>query len=257
LGPIKNKKMKSIKLIFPFIMAIMLINSSCEKTDIEESVITYLPKIEVLGASSIQLACDATSFEDPGVNASEGGQAVPVVTTITGNYFGSSAVDAPDAYIINYAATNMDGIPGAAIRTVLWPECNGDLVSSIAGMYKATVVRNGVVSPQYADLTYVFIRDMGNNTYQLSDAIGGYYDFGRGFGPETAATGFTLIANDIPSNNFTFDKIINFGAPFGAPDETLEMTAFAVDASTRTITFTTIWSILPYTFEVTLTQVDI
>ncbi|MBP6184517.1 MAG: hypothetical protein KA479_06210 [Saprospiraceae bacterium] len=249
--------MKSTKLFLPFLTAIALIHFACEKTDIDESVITYLPKIDVIGSSDVQLACDATGYTDAGVTATEGGQSVPVNTTITGSYFGSSAVDGPDQYVINYAATNVDGIPGAAMRSILWPACNGDLVTSIAGMYKATVVRNGVVSPQYTDLQYIFIRDMGNNVYQLSDAIGGYYDFGRGIGPVTAATGFTLIANDIPSNNFTFDKIINFGAPFGAPDETIEMTAFAVDASTRTITFTTIWSIVPYTFEVTLTQVDI
>lgn len=244
--------MKSTKLFLPFLITVTLIHFSCEKTDIEESVITYLPKIDVIGSSDIQLACDATSYTDAGVTATEGGQTVPVSTTITGSYFGSSVVDGPDQYVINYAATNVDGIPGAAMRSILWPACNGDLVTSIAGMYKATVVRNGVVSPQYTDLQYIFIRDMGNNVYQLSDAIGGYYDFGRGYGYHYAALGMQVTANNIPGNNFTHDQSVAVG-DFGG---VLTMTNFSVDPATRTITFTTDWD-QGFVFEVTLTQVDI
>lgn len=244
--------MKSIQYFILLLTAVAFVNTSCTKTDVDKSEITYLPLIQVIGSSSIQLACDAASYTDQGVNATEGGQTVPVNTTITGSYYGSSTVDGPDDYIINYAATNKDGIPGAAMRNVFWPECNGDLVSSIAGMYKATVVRNGVVSPQYTDLTYIFIRDMGGNVYQLSDAIGGYYDFGRGYGPDYAATGFQVTANNIPANDFTHDATIGVGA-FGGD---LVMTSFAADPGTRTITFSTDWS-FGYTFDVTLTQVDL
>ncbi len=244
--------MKLIQYSILLLTGIVLLNSACTKTDVDESVITYLPKIDVTGASSLQLACDVSSFTDPGASATEGGAAVTLTTTIAGSYFGSAAVDGPDDYIINYSAINKDGIPGAAMRTVRWPACNGDLVTSIAGMYTATCVRNGSTSAPYQNMKYIFIKDLGGNVYQLSDAIGGYYDKGRGYGPDYAATGFKVTANDIPGNSFTHDQTVDVGA-FGGD---LTMSAFAVDASTRTITFTTDWT-AGYKFELTLTQVDL
>ena len=93
---------------------------------------------------------------------------------------------------------------------------------------------------------------MGNNVYQLSDAIGGYYDFGRGYGFHYAGTGMTVTANDIPGNDFTYGANIGVGA-FGGD---LAMTAFSVDAANRTINLTTEWS-FGFTFEVELIQVDL
>jgi hypothetical protein len=244
--------MKSLKLFLTFLTAIALINVSCKKTDIDDSEITYLPNIEVLGSTNVQLECDAVSYTDPGVVATEGGSDVPVTTTITGTYFGGSTVNGPDVYLINYSAINKDGIPGAAMRTVVWPECNGDFVNSIAGMYKATVVRNGVVSPQYTDLKYIIIRDMGNDVYQLSDAIGGYYDFGRGYGYHYAATGMQVIANNIAANDFTHNQTVGVG-DFGG---VLSITDFSINPVTKMITFTADWD-QGFVFEVTLMQVDI
>ncbi|MCF8237364.1 MAG: DUF5012 domain-containing protein [Saprospiraceae bacterium] len=244
--------MKLTQYSILLLTGIALFLSACTKTDIVDSEVTYLPKIDVVGGSSIQLACDATSFTDPGASATEGGVDVALTTSIHGNYFGSSAVDGPDEYVVNYSAVNKDGIPGAAMRTILWPECNGDLVTSIAGMYSMTVERNGNMDPQYKNNKYFFMKDLGGGQYQLSDAIGGYYDKGRGYGPDYAATGFVVTANDIPNNDFTHDGTIGVGA-FGG---NLIMTAFSVNPATRTINFTTDWD-FGYVFVVTLTQIDL
>lgn len=243
--------MKFSKYSLIVLAAFGLFAVSCEKeTDIVESEVTYLPLLEMAGPSSVQLDCNASTFDDPGVDATEGGQDVAVETNVVGRYFGGSTVDSPDDYLISYVAYNQDEIPGAAQRRVLWPECNGDLVTSIAGLYQATVVRDGVVDPAYQDLTYIIIKDLGGNKYQLSDAIGGYYDKGRGYGYHYAALGMEITANDIPSNDFSHDMVIGVG-DFGGD---LMMNSFEVDAATKTITFSTYWS-FDYTFEVTLTQV--
>lgn len=234
-------------------MGFGLLSVGCEEEALkDDSVITYLPALNMMGSANVQLQCDATDFTDPGLEATESGQPIPVVTTVESKYFGSSAVDGVDAYSISYQAYNKDSIPGAAIREVLWPECNGDMVTSIAGMYRANVVRNGSVDPTYQGLQYIIIKDLGNNVYGLSDAIGGYYDFGRGYGFHYAGTGMTMTANDIPGNDFTPSGIIGVG-DFGGD---LEMTAFSVDAATKTINWTTEWS-FGFTFEVELTQVSL
>lgn len=217
----------------------------------DKSEITYLPKITLEGDSNITLDCDATSFTDPGAIAEAGGVEISLETKITGSYFGSTSIDGADLYTIAYSAFNEDGIPAAEFRYVEWPECNGDLVTSIAGTYTSTVVRNGSTGAQYQNMGPITVKDLGNGVYQLSDAIGGYYDYGRGYGYTYAATGMTITANDIASNDFTYNNTVGVGA-FGG---TLTMTAFTVDAANNTISFTTDWT-SGYVFEVTLTQAN-
>jgi hypothetical protein len=225
--------------------------TSCEKytNSAEESTTTYLPKLTMNGPAFIELACGATSYTDEGLTAEEGGQSLAVDTEVAGKYFGGTEVSGSDVYSITYSAVNKDGIPGAAERTVVVPECNGDLVNSIAGMYTCDVYRNGTISAPYQGVGPIIIKDLGGGVYQLSDAIGGYYDFGRGYGYHYAALGMTITANDIPSNDFTYGGIIGVG-DFGGE---LEMKSFEVDAATKTITFSSEWS-FGYLFEVTLTQ---
>lgn len=245
--------MKQIKFPILALLAFLMVFTSCEKeTSIVESEVTYLPLLNRAGPAAVVLPCTATDFTDPGVTATESGQDVPVIKNIEGKYFGSNTVDGVDDYLISYVAYNKDSIPGAAMRSVLWPECNGDLQTSIAGMYKATVLRDGVVDPTYEDLQYIIIKDLGGNKYQLSDAIGGYYDYGRGYGFHYAALGMVVTANNIGSNDFSHPDVIGVG-DFGGD---LNMTSFAVDAASKTVTFTTEWS-FGYVFEVTLTQVSL
>ena len=215
----------------------------------EASSTTFLPKLTMNGDQSVSLACDATSYIDEGLTAEEGGAPIDVTTQVVGRYFGSSSVNGPDSYEINYIAYNKDSIPGAAIREVLWPACNGDMVTDISGMYTSNVRRNGTISAPYMNIGPIFIKDLGNGKYQLSDAIGGYYDFGRGYGYHYAALDFVVTANDIPSNDFTHEGVIGVG-DFGGE---LVMTDFSVDAANKKITFTTDWS-FGFVFEVELTQ---
>lgn len=240
-------------IILLFILSVF---ASCEEFEnsAEPSKITYLPIIDVEGESSIELECDATSYVDPGASASEQGTEIELNTTVTGTYFGGESVDGPDVYLISYSAFNRDDIPAAEFRTVTWPECNGDLITSIAGMYSSSIVRTitgGGPAGSYTDLAPIIIKDLGNNVYQLSDALGGWYDLGRQFGYTGAAPGMTITANNILTNDFTFGEPV-IDQTFG---EVVTITDFDVNAATKTITFTADWS-AGYTFDVTLTQIS-
>jgi hypothetical protein len=243
------------KLIGLFFIAAVLI--SCEKNVDSDGIskITYYPTFEMVG-DDFQIIPLGTPYTDPGISATENGQDLPVTTTVTGtiqDYSGSAVnSDLANEYLIDYSATNSDGFQGSASR-VVWVVSTGDLVTSIEGLYTSTVVRNGVVSAQYADMEYVMIYKTGDNTYQISDGIGGYYDLGRGYGPGYRAVPAEITAVDIPGNSFTFGPSFGVGAFGGSAD----ITAFSVDPVAKTISFTTVWDGGPYTFEVVLTQVTI
>lgn len=226
---------------------------SCSETDVEESTVTFLPKLTVTGASDVVLDCATTSFTDPGIKAEEGGQEIAVVTNVQASYFGDNVIDSPDLYNINYSAENVDGIPGSAFRTVLIPPCNGDLVSSLEGIYTCTVARNGVIpSAAYENVEYIMVIEISPGVYQLSDAMGGWYEFGRGLGTAYGSPGMTVQANDIPANDFTFPNTVICNTFDGV----VEMTDFVVDPANRQIVYTTYWE-YGFEFVATMTQVDL
>ena len=244
--------MKKIGFFIAGALAVGTMMTSCETVvnSAEPSGVTYLPKLTMHGDAYIELPCNATSYVDEGLTALEGGTEIQVNTEITGSYFSSSTVNGPDVYSIVYSASNKDGIPGAAERTVVWGVCPGDFTTSIAGMYKADVKRNGSITPQYQNLGPIMIVDKGNGVFAISDAIGGYYDFGRKYGYHYAARGFTVKAVDIPGNKFEYaGQTIEVGDFGGA----LVMTDFKIDPAAKTIKFTTDWD-AGFLFEVTLTQ---
>ena len=244
---------KNIILLISFLALIL---ASCgEKKSADVSSITYFPEFTMSGDAEYFLSV-GDLFTDLGVTAEENGVEIPVSSSVAGDFFGYSGdnvdTDAADKYIITYTATNSDGYDGTTQRTV-WVIENGDMVNSIAGLYTSYIERNGDVgNPAYTDLEYIMISDNGDGTYNLSDAIGGYYDLGRGYGADYRAAGLLITANDISANDFSFNDPISVGA-FGG---SLTMTEFTVDAGTKTISFTSEWD-FGYTFVVTLTQVTL
>ncbi|HLO53980.1 MAG TPA: hypothetical protein VK169_06825 [Saprospiraceae bacterium] len=246
--------MKTFNLI---IILGTLFLASCENDPgIEPSKETFLPKIELLGSPNVSLACGTTSYTDPGVNATENGAAVTPNVTIAPRYFGSSQINGADVYDISYVAVNVDGIPGATFRTVFIPPCNGDLVNSIEGVYTSTIVRTNsaggtLTGPQYTNIKYVLIKKSGANTYQISDVIGGWYEFGRALGVAYAAPGATITANNIAANDFTFGDAATVGG-FGG---TATLTGFTVDAAAKKIVMSSTWD-AGFKFVATLTQVN-
>lgn len=218
---------------------------SCTQTfDITPSDTTFLPDIQLEGDNFLDLSC-TQSFGSFGAKAFEGGSEIELKIETVGNYFGGTKVEGPDYYTIAYSALNKDGIPGSAFREVVKRPCTGDLVSDISGLYSSTVLRNGSTGPAYTDMKNIYIRKVGD-TYELSDAIGGYYDFGRGYGTHYASTGLVLTGS---GTTYTSAQTIGVG-DFGGE---LTLKSFKVDPATKTIKFSTVWS-FGYTFDVTLKQ---
>lgn len=248
--------MKNINylLLISLLVGSMFTFSGCEDDPDVSNVsrVTYFPEFAYEGGDLSIVRC-GSSYVLPPITATENGVDLPVNTVTEGLFSGVSAFDInnADKYVFTSEATNADGFPATAVRTV-YVVCTGDLVNSLEGLYKSTVVRNGANNPQYFDMEYVLIRKVGPNQYELSDAIGGYYDIGRAYGDAYRAGGLVVTANNIPANNFSFSGPIGVGA-FGG---SLELTTMTVDPDSKTISFTSAWD-AGFTFVVTLTQCPI
>ncbi|MFT4521668.1 MAG: hypothetical protein ACI8ZN_000605 [Bacteroidia bacterium] len=241
----KINKIKSLA----FLTLLAFAFAGCEKSTEGISRVTNFPDFVVNGSAKIihQLG---TPYTDAGAIATEAGSEIPVTTTHSGLYRGGNTLDGntADEYTTTYSATNADGFAGSATRTVCVVN-NGDLTTSIEGLYTSTVVRNGSTGPQYTDMGYLMIWKNADGTYQVSDGIGGYYHYGRGYGSNYIAPGLIVTANDISANDFSFSgfSVKSFGG-------VCETTSMTVDAAAKTVSFTTEWD-AGYTFETTLTQV--
>ena len=108
-----------------------------------------------------------------------------------------------------------------------------------------------MATPQYQGVGPIFIKSLGGGQYAISDAIGGWYEYGRSLGVAYAALGQTVTANDIATNDFTYGPPIEVSSFGGA----LEMTEFSVDAANKEINFRTEWE-FDFQFDVRLVQND-
>lgn len=238
-----------MKKIFLFLCAAALVVSCEEQDSGNVSRVTNFPNFELLGDDVI-IVEKGSAFTDPGVIVTEGGVEIPYTTSVSGAFQGGTSIDTNvvDIYSVTYSATNTDGFSGQASRTVIVVE-NGDLSTSISGLYRGNVIRNGVVSAQYQNLEYVLIWNTGGNNYHMSDGIGGYYAIGRAYGNGYAAP-MDITANDIPTNTFTIPNY-TVGTFGGVVDNT----EFSVNAEGGTIHFVSNWD-AGYTFDVTLEKVE-
>lgn len=251
-------KMKKSKYLIYIFSILGLISTSCDPSvdspgADDKSQVTFLPLITLEGGNVV-LDCEATSYSDPGAVASVAGEEINLNTNVISKYFGGTSVeDGPDVYLVSYSAFNEDEIPATAFREVLYPECNGDLVTSIAGMYTASVSRDGVSPDGYQDNGPFIIKDLGNNRYAISDAQGGWYEYGRALGVSYATLGMIIVANDIPSNNFTSEGPVTTNT-FGGANT---FSSLIVDPVAGTLTLRVNWDAGPYAFETVFTQTDI
>lgn len=235
----------------------LLVLTNCEDKESEGvSRLTQYADI-TLNGDDLMFVKVGTPYNEPGATAKEGESDVEVTTSYSGTYFNGSVTDIDtnvgDIYTVTYSAVNKDGFPGSKSRTVVVAG-EGDLVNSIEGLYTATVVRTpggGPADADYTDREWVVINKVDDNTYEISDAIGGYYDFGRAYGPAYSAPAI-ITAINISTNDFSFGTF-SVGA-FGGEGQ---ITSMEVDPATRTIHFKADWDGGPYSFDVTLKQVDL
>lgn len=224
--------------------------TSCETEDTEDvSQITNFAVFTLEGDQEIILEV-GEEYVEPGATALEAGEPVDVSVSSSGLFRGGELdVTVPDIYSVNYSAVNKDGFVATASRTVVVAE-NGDLVTDLSGLYRSTIVRNGTTGPQYTDIEYVLVWEKSPGVYQISDAIGGYYMYGRGYGIGYAAQGLEITVNG--PGSYSFNDPIGVGA-FGGD---LTVTELTTDPINKTMTLTTDWS-FGYVFKVQLEQVEL
>lgn len=226
---------------------------SCEDEVSNISRITYYPTFEYSGEETYFLHVN-DPFTEPGVIATEQGEEIDVKVDVAGRYKGTSGstvnTTSADEYTITYSAVNKDGYSGSVSRSVFVSN-TGNFTDNIEGIYSSTVVRNGTASAQYRNMKYVMVYKVGDNQYEISDGIGGYYVYGRGYADVYFARGMVVTANDYATNDWTLAGDVGVGA-FGG---VLKMTEFSINPANKTIHFVTDWS-SGYKFDVTLTQIQ-
>lgn len=222
------------------------------------SRVTNYPTINVLGDNPLFIPQGGT-FTEPGVEAFAGDTEIPFTTTAAGVYRGATTLDTniPDEYLVSYTATNSDGFDASGTRKVIVYK-TGDLITSIEGVYLCSVKRNNVYgnpASNYQNIKYVYIWKNTNGTYQISDAFGGWYQYGRGLGLGYITPGGTINAVSIPGNSFTFPGNPLSNSGFGGTANIQDMT---VDPVAKKIVMHVGWlAPTSYVFELTLTQVQL
>jgi Domain of unknown function (DUF5011) len=243
------------KIFLPFLSMSLVILIGCTNEESKNvGKVTNYPTIEIAGDNPYFIPQGGT-FVEPGVIAKEGSTSISFTTIAKGNYRGANTIDTnkPDEYTVEYTATNKDGFKASGTRKVIVYK-TGNLVDSIEGVYISTVSRNNVSPPNQQNLKYVYIWKNTNGTFEVSDAFGGWYQYGRGFGIGYITPGGIITAVNIPTNNFTFATgLTNTG--FGGPATITELT---VNPTTKKLVLKCGW-VAPtvYAFVSTLTQVQL
>jgi Domain of unknown function (DUF5011)/Domain of unknown function (DUF5012) len=251
---LKIYKMKKIFITLFSLSSLLFLSCDSENTD-NVSRVTNYPLITVLGDDPIFVP-QGGSFTDPGAVATEGENTIDYETTFLGNYRGGTTFDSnvPDEYGVTYTATNKDGFKASASRRVIVYK-NGDLVTSIEGIYKCSVSRNGSNPVTAQNVKYVYIWKNTDGTYGISDAFGGWYQYHRGFGIGYITPGGIINAIDITTNTFTYPGNPLSNSGFGG---VANITDVNVNPTTKTIKITCTWTApTAYTFISTLTQVQL
>lgn len=246
------------------LLATFVVLSACDKETDNLSRPTYYP-VFTLGGDEVMYITPGDAYVEEGATAEEEGAQIETSVSYAGTYFSGnlSTVDTEtaDKYVVTYSAINKDGFPGTKDR-IVYVVNQGDLVNSIEGLYTSTVVRSPEAAPtfdgQYVDMEYVIIGKSGENTYTLSDIIGGYYDLptGRAYGATYAGSTAEITANDISSDDFTFGPPIGVGV-FGGE---AEIKSIDVNKTAKTITIVSEWiadEATTYNFTITLKQVQL
>ncbi|MFD0989894.1 BT_2262 family domain-containing protein [Mariniflexile jejuense] len=240
-----------------FLLVLLGVFTSCtiDNTDGVSSITNY--PIITLNGPDVLFLNQGDTYTDAGAVSTEGGAVIETTTSFSkGVYFGGDfGTDSPDLYFVTYSAINKDGFPGTATKTIWVKPSTGNLTSDISGLYSSDVQRGPSfsVTAQYSALNYVFIKKIGTNKYAISDAVGGYYDIGRGYGSNYATSDATITVNDLATNSFSFTP-----GPIAAFGITLNMSNMVVDATTKTITFTSTYGTASSgVFKIQLKQVQL
>lgn len=233
------------------------ISCSSDYDTLNVSKVTNYPLIDILGddPAFVQVG---SSYSDPGVNATENGNAIPFSTEYSGDYRGANTLNLnqADRYTASYTATNIDGYSASANRKI-YVYKTGNFVDSIEGLYLSTVTRNGSFLPSSqgssVGMKYVIVWKNSDGTYGMTDAIGGWYDLGRNYGQGYASAGLKFNA-DLSTLSTSVVQQPNGVGAFGG---SITVNNITIDKPNKKLVVSSKW-LAPtvYNFIATLTQVN-
>ena len=245
-----------MKKIISLIFAGLLFMACSTDDTANVSSITYFPIITIKGSDPAVVKPLGAAYADPGATVTENGSPIPFTTSAVGKFRGATTLDTKimDEYTQSYTAVNKDGFSATKTRKVIVYQ-NGDLITSIEGLYTSTVKRNGAFLPasqgSSVDMKYVYIWKNANGTFQVSDAFGGWYNLGRNIA-DSFTPGGTFSALFVPTGNTLTNPY------FGG---TAVIKSLSVNPVTKTLVMVTHWDApngalppTPYDFECTLVQ---
>ena len=183
-----------------------------------------------------------TPFVDPGCVAFEG------ETDITDQITVKSNVDVTKygKYAVTYSAVNSDGFAASFTRNVY--VC--DKTASLNGVYTSNIVRDNDGTVGKRGPYSVIIYGIDGGQYWISDLIGGWYDFGSGYGSTYAGSAIIKINPDNTISIVSADPMA-----WGYPCELTSGTTSTYDPSTKTLVLNTNMEDAPtMKFTVTLTK---
>ena len=208
--------------IVPFMLTLVLLQG-CKKVTTEGfTTVTSYPVITVSGDASIFIKA-GEAYVEPGVAATLNGEDVTEDLDI------KSTVNTqkPGKYSVTYAMTNADGFKAEQSRTVYVYDATPSAIASKFYTVAAGSNRNG--STAYSGYP-VAVYQVAPGVFNISDFLGGYYEYRAGYGSAYAAEGsFKLNADN------TLSLVSSSVAGWG--DELDELKDGAVSAD-GTITFT-------------------
>lgn len=165
--------------------------TSCDKETEGLTQVTYYANIELKGPAFDQ-ATAGQPYTDPGFTATMKGENIDKEVKV------SSAMDfanpKPGYYTVTYTAVNPDGFAASASRKVLVSSPD----DKASGYYTTSPqsYREAAATTFYGAPFQVVVYGDGSDKYNVSDFLGGWYEFRSGYGPSYAAAGTFKLAAD-------------------------------------------------------------
>ncbi|WP_300506127.1 BT_2262 family domain-containing protein [uncultured Duncaniella sp.] len=219
----------------------MVTFTSCDKDTEGLTDITYYPVVELEGPV-YELVTAGQAFTDPGCTATlDGVDVTDQIQVTTALNFSNPA---PGYYPIVYSVTNADGFSASATRYVLV----ADPDEPASGFYTVSTDSyrdyNGITYFGGYPLTVV---GDGNGNYEISDLLGGWYEYRAGYGSAYALQGDVKIDAD-GVLTLVDSYLIGWG------DSANGITDGKFDASAGTITWNVSYTDYPFNFIVNATK---
>lgn len=231
------------KIIYSLFVCLIFAFSSCEDDSTKDtSKVTYFVDLEIFGDAAMVWP-KGTPFVEPGFHAVLDGEDVTSDVVVTGSVDVSNA---GGIYTLKYAAVNADNFAKELYRTVyIYDTTDSPLESGIYWSATDSYRDDSGTITVYGGSYQVSVVQIEPGLFEVSDFLGGYYEYRAGYGSAYAAKGRFRVKAD---NTLEFIS----GHVDGWDEDVAGLIAPIFDPETSTISWGTKYS--TFIFYVTLTK---